>query len=498
MPDFTALERPAPHWRYIVQRATTHEILDREANLSTDDEEYVLSGVGSATFVTTPVVAEAIAADGKPMYGKRRTLIAAEADGEIRWRGIVTGVDETGATRTITAHSISTYPAKIPYLGPVKQYANADPADIIRDIWAHVQSYTSPASDLGVRVVGDTTIRVGSESTARKIAATNAYAATVDAWHEAIDVREAAQDDVNDARRVYSARVKDVSAASEALRAAKAVRPKNPTLVAQKQTAYDQAVAARTLQGQRVDAYVDIKDAKAAIVRTKAAAKSKAFEVKKAATAAAKDDGGSIDLLWWEAPMCGETISTITSDNGIDWYERHRWNADESDIISEIVLAYPRAGRRRRDLTFTQAVNMTIVPTVEDNDDDYANTQVLIGAGEGAGAIRRETSTEDGALRSVAVISAKDVKTRQVADKRLKTALPASLVTEEISSIEVSDHVLAPIGSWQVGDDIRVDFYSATQQRERKIWHRITSWVRTSDRTATITLKRSNAYTYGG
>jgi hypothetical protein len=496
--DSIALVRPAPEWRYIVQRATTGVILTREADISTDDEKYVLSASGSATFETSPVIAEQLASDGQPMFGKRRTLIAAEADGEIRWRGLVTDISLEGPTRTITVHSISSYPNGIPWMGPLRQYANVDPADIMRDVWAHVQSFGSPRSNLGVTVVGNTGLKVGTESTARKIETAAAYAKAGDEYTAAVADRNAAQADETAARKVLSQRIADSTAARKALTAAKAVKPKNPTLIAQKQAAFDAAESAESTQRTRVANYDAEKDRLAGIADTKRKAKAKAYDAKVAAAKKVREDGGSFDLQWWEAPDCGQTIDTLAGDNGFDWYERSTWNIDRSGITTEIVVAYPRAGRRRRDLVFEEGTNVTIVPTVEDSDDEYANVQILVGAGEGAGSVRRETSHDDGALRSVAVLSAKDVKTAQAADKRLKTILPTSLITEEVSSIEVVDHDNAPIGSWQVGDDIRVDFWSAAANQQKKLWHRVTSWTRTSDRTATLELRRSNAYTYGG
>lgn len=498
MSNTVGLVRPAPEWRYIVQRATTGEILTRDADIKPDDEGYVLSGVGSSTFVTTPVIAEVKASDGQPMFGKRRTIIAAEADGEIRWRGIVTDIDLEGPQRTITVHSMATYPNRIGYLGPVRQYANVDPADIIRDIWAHVQSFASPKSDLGVSVVGSTSIRIGTESTAKKLAAAAEYAEANAAWKAAVVVRNAAQADKTAAYKVLQDRIHASTAARKELTAAKGVKPKNPQLIAQKQAAFDAAEDAESLQRTRYANYTAIYEEKTDIVDAKRAANGKAYDAKVAAAKKDREDGGSFDLLPWEAPDCGQTIDTLATDNNLDWYERHSWNADKSRILTEIVIAYPRAGRRRRDLVFEQGTNITIVPHVSDSDDEYANVQVLIGAGEGAGSIRRETSRDDGALRSVAILSAKDVKTTKAADKRLAALLPTSLTTEEVTSIEIDDSDLAPLGSWAVGDDIRIDFWSPAAQETKKMWHRITSWTRTSDRTATLTLKRSNAYIYGG
>lgn len=482
--------------RYIVQRAASREILTREAQLTTDDQKHELSAAGSCTFVTSPVIAEQLAADGLPMFGKWRTLIAEEEDGQIRWRGIVTDVDTEGATRTITVDTMSTYPHGIAYLGPAYYGAEVDPADVIRMIWAHVQSYDVPASDLGVTVVGSTPIRIGTYSTQNKDDTIAAYNDAVAAYDAALADRRAAQAAESAARDVYSTRVASVTSASAALRQAKAGG--SSTAIAAAQAAYDDAIAARDAQGATVDQLTAAKKAKADIVDQREVDKSTTYTAKVAASKAVKEDGGAYTLLPWETPDCGQAIDTLASDNGIDWYERHRWNEDRSDIITEIVIDYPRAGSRRTDLVFQQGLNIRNIVPVKDGGDDYANVQVGVGAGEGAGAIRRERPENDGALRRTKVVSAKDVTSPAELDKRLNRAAPASLVTDEIDSIEVVTHPNAPLGAWMVGDDIRIDAYVQARGETVGLWHRITSWTRTSDTRATIALHRSNAYTYGG
>jgi hypothetical protein len=99
--------------------------------------------------------------------------IHVEVEGVIRASGILqpSTIDEN-ETLSFDAVGVSGYPKGIPYVGdftlsgtdPVSGESGIgvglDPADIVRDIWAHLQSY--PDGDLGVTVVGDTPIRFGT------------------------------------------------------------------------------------------------------------------------------------------------------------------------------------------------------------------------------------------------------------------------------------------------------------------------------------------------
>lgn len=87
------------------------------------------------------------------------TWVHVEESGEIRASGILmpSSYDTDGAV-TLTAHGVSAYAARIPFTG---EYAGVqvDPADVVRMLWAHVQSF--PRGNLGVVVTGTTTVRMG-------------------------------------------------------------------------------------------------------------------------------------------------------------------------------------------------------------------------------------------------------------------------------------------------------------------------------------------------
>lgn len=101
------------------------------------------------------------------------TWIYVEEDGVIRASGILqpSSVDENEAL-TLEAVGVTGYAHGIPYLGEFALSGtdpasgttgvgiNLDPADIVRAIWAHLQSY--PDAKLGVQVTGSTPVRIGT------------------------------------------------------------------------------------------------------------------------------------------------------------------------------------------------------------------------------------------------------------------------------------------------------------------------------------------------
>jgi hypothetical protein len=504
---------PGAVYQFVVQRAGTRLILDRDAQLTWEEPEWVLSGAGNAVFHVDATAYVLPAADGRDTFGKWDTVITAVTGDDVRFRGIVTDVTPgQNGELDITVDSMATLPHGIPYLGDPYYGAQVDPGDIMRLVWAHVKSYpNSGAQD--VEVVGLTGQKVGTFSTQNAADATAAYDQAVKDYNAAVATRKDKQAAETAARAVYSQKVAAVSAANKALTAAnKALtaankkRPVDKPAIAAAQadvtTAKNNvaaAVAARTAQDAVVDAAAAQTDAAAAVVTQKNTAKGKAYDLKVAANKAKKADGGAFTLLWWELPDCGETIDTLTSDWGFDWTEEHRWNADRSGFVTTIRVRYPRAGTKRTDLVFSDSVNTNEPTTPKDNGDDYANSIVGIGAGEGATSIRRERATTDGnRIRRVRTVSEKAVKTNAAMDQRIAPILTASLSTVGFDSITVVDHPNCRIGSWALGDDIRIDV--DVRGVPGGLWHRIVSYKLDDPdgTTATLTLKRSSTYTYGG
>jgi hypothetical protein len=532
--------------RYIAKRATTGATIDSDVRVTPgNDQKVALSAAGTGTFTLAPAIAQGVAIDGKPLFQKWGTLLFEEIDGQIRWGGIVTDMSWSGETWSITVDTFATYPHGIPYQGNYVG-TQVDPADVLRMLWSHVQGY--PDGDLGVVVVGSTNLKIGSTSTQKRIDAQTAYdAAAATAKTElaaynalrATETKTRAANTTLIAARTLASKARTTSsaaltAAKKTKNAAQIAAAKND--LAAKDAAYVQAKAAVVNKEIVVDQDHARSVAQYAVYQAANKVKSTRSDALSAAKDAESADGGAYILDWWDAPDVGDTIDSLMSDHGIDWTEKlmwvpedarvyrpttdndleawllvNGWTADPTDsdfllrpasavtetIAIMIVVAYPRIGRKRTDLMFIGGVNVMNIVEPTDSGDDYANEVVGIGSGEGAASIRRTTALADGNLRRPFVLTAKDLKTKTDLDRRIAAALPTKMNTLTIPSIDVVDHPNAKIGSWQVGDDIAVDVVIPWLGRQR-IWHRITDWTRTADYKATLSLKRSDSFTYGG
>ncbi|WIE54234.1 hypothetical protein [Curtobacterium sp. MCBD17_003] len=480
--------------RYIAQRATTRAFLDFDVPLLSISRPptWELSAAGSFEATISPDLGRSTAEDGKPLFDEYGTILNIEEDGEIRWRGLVTEVSYKGSECTVSVSSMGTYPHGIPFLD-AWQLAQIDPAEIVRRLWAHVQSF--PDGDLGITVTGSTPLRIGSFSTMDLQTATDNYTSAKATYTSENAKLSTLRQSTTDARKQYSTLVTQRTAANAALTAAK--KTKDKAKIAAAQASADQASAACDAQQNVIDQRQAAADAQETVVKQAKAASDAAYAAKKAAAATKKEDGGAYTLSWWESPDVGDEIRSLASDNNFDWTERHSWNATRDAISTEIVVSYPRVGRYRDDLRFVQGENITLPLEPDADGDDYANSVIGIGAGEGAASLRRTTAVRDGRLRRVTVLSAKDVKSSGTLDKRIAAELSAHRNVLQVDSITVRDHTNARIGSWQLGDDILVQA-TLPHVGDFKIRHRIVGWSQPSDTTAELKLERSDSFTYGG
>lgn len=479
-------------WRYIAQRATTGDFLEFEVPfLERSELSWAMSAAGYLKGSIPAASGLAIAPDGRPLLEEWNTLLYAEADGEIRWGGIVITSEANGDTWDVEAATFATYPNDMPFLGEYRG-VQVDPADIVRAVWADLQGYAR--GDLGVTVTGSTPIRLGSTSEAK-------YNDALAAYNAAQATYESERDSYTNLRNIATNRAKTRTTASAAksqasknLTAAK--KTKNPATIAAAQAAYNQAVADYNAAVAAYNAYDAAADAQAKVRDSAKAAADKAKDARDAAKKVMDADGGAYKLLWWEAPDAGKAISDLAAQTPFDYTETHAWNAGKTAITHQVNVQYPRAGRRRTDLAFIQGDNLTSAPVPKSNGDSYANTVFALGAGEGRAIKHTTTAVNDGRLRRVNVLSSKDTKTVASLQAQARNELNQSLAALTIDQINVRDHPNAPIGSWALGDDILVQADVPFLGRIA-IWHRITAWSLTGDSTATIKLARSDSFTYG-
>lgn len=330
--------------------------------------------------------------------------IHAEIDGEIRASGILMPPGYEDEKLTLEAVGISTYPHGIPWLGMEYAGIEVDPLDVVRIMWAHVQSY--PEGNLG---------------------------ATLDSTHSPKTVGEPEKQKVDE----------------------------NGQLVFKDVTNSDGVVTGQEPEMEEAKPYA---------------------------------------LMWWDLLDIGSEIDNLAKATPFDYYESPKWNADKTDVLQHIGLAYPRKGKKRFDLRFAQDENIIDTVAVQEGDSTYASAVIIVGAGEGRDAVRGYTGERyEKRLRRVAYSTQKNVKSVLAANALARDELLSRRGKMlEIAEITVdAEHPNAKIGEYETGDDIFVEV-DVPWLGVLGIWHRITAYKYRPDRDlVTISLQRSDSFRYG-
>lgn len=356
-------------WRYFVQHALTGDVLHSALPLTGVEFGNELNGPGSLTGTLAPHWVRANA----DLITPGIALIYAEADGYIRWGGLVWSVEPQDAEFRIEAAGWSSYLTKrhdehgnLNGRGP---YVNQDPCVIIRDIWAYAQE--QPDGNLSV-VVDATT--------------SNAKVGT----------------------------------------------PAEPWA-----------------------------------------------------------------SFWYETPVLGDQVDDLVSEDGAPQYTNLSSFQANGTIRRRLALGYPRLGARRTDISFATGVNIVAAPSVTYSGDDFANVILATGSGEGTAKRYAASPSRDGRLRMEQVLDLPTVNGNDVLGRRATAERRQRQVMGDVPEITVRDHPNAPLGSWQIGDDVRVTVHNQ--------WVTFTGWCRiTADSykddnpdQAVLTLKRADSFHYG-
>lgn len=167
-------------------------------------------------------------------------------------------------------------------------------------------------------------------------------------------------------------------------------------------------------------------------------------------------------------------------------------------IRKRLVLAYPRLGARRTDISFRTGVNIVAAPPVQYNGDDFANVVIGTGSGEGTATRYAVDPVRDGGLRMESVLALPTVNGTDILGRRIAAERKRRQVMGDVQEITVRDHPAAPLGSWQIGDDVQVSVHND--------WVSWTGWSRIiadsykpgeNEDTATLTLQRADTFHYG-
>lgn len=466
--------------RYAAQRYGSWDWLNLDAPLVTDGPEFALSSWGVMRATITPELGQGIAEDGRPVFEEWGTLIHVETPGDTdrrRWTGIVARSELKGAEWVLRVVEFPGYASGIP-IDALIRGTGTDPAELIRQIWQSVQAH--PNSWLNVDVVGETPVRLGTD-----------LDDAVAAARAAMDARRQTLDGLQDTRATAAATLQndaytladEVAAARSQLTAAQATLA---GLLAAGATAAQVAdardvVASRqgTLTGLETAYRTETGAGRAALAAAAGNVEQarelydQARDAYQAAVDKARTEGGAYEIRPEDLTDAARAISDVVRSSGVEWTT----GVEYSETVPQcfIRVHYPRAGTTRDDLKFEQGVNVISELVAVRDGDDYANAGHGIGAGEGSAAIRATVENPSPRLRRPTVFEDRSLKTAAQLTAALRAQVAALDGEPYVQAITVIDHENAPVGSWSVGDVIRIEGHVPHLGRYSKR-HRVISW----------------------
>ncbi|MFC8449496.1 hypothetical protein [Kitasatospora sp. NPDC057223] len=199
----------------------------------------------------------------------------------------------------------------------------------------------------------------------------------------------------------------------------------------------------------------------------------------------------------WEFPPLSGVIRDATAlDGGPEWTESVAWEGERPG--RRITVGWPRLGTRREDLMFASGVNITEDTAIVSSADDYAQVVLALGAGDGSAKVRAVDAVRDGRLRMEHLLDRPSITDTNTLSQLARAERARRQRTAQIEEITVTDHPAAPIGSWQIGDDVRIAAHGGWGSFDG--WCRITAWTlhpAEGDQPEAATLRLAPAYTTG-
>lgn len=189
----------------------------------------------------------------------------------------------------------------------------------------------------------------------------------------------------------------------------------------------------------------------------------------------------------------GSLFNDMCEAGSIDYRERHKWEPNGT-ISHRLEMGSPRLGRRRTDIQFVIGSNVAEVPSVDFHTDDYASEVMVLGAGEGDKMTRGHAANSNvDRLRRVKAIPSKGIGLVATANLFAEKWVRNYATSEtDVDSLVVIEHPLAPLFSWDPGDEVFLSGDSMWGGR-LGMWVRILATTISPDKAQTATLKVARA-----
>jgi hypothetical protein len=190
-------------------------------------------------------------------------------------------------------------------------------------------------------------------------------------------------------------------------------------------------------------------------------------------------DTEGYELNWWSTDDLGGKVDELAKLAPFAYHERHSWNADQTAVNHYMDFGYPTIGRRRENLRFVVGENIQHELEPDRDGDEYANDVIVLGAGEGSAMVRGQARRNDGRVRRVKTVSDKNIEDPAHAQRAARIELAYRQQLTQVKTVAIRESQMAPIGSFGVGDEIRVQ--GMTDWMDVDVWARVLSLSITPD-----------------
>lgn len=194
---------------------------------------------------------------------------------------------------------------------------------------------------------------------------------------------------------------------------------------------------------------------------------------------------------------CADEMNKLARDIPFDYREISTWNSDRTVVDRKLQMYYPRYGAIRNDLAFRIGENVLAATPISEAEIDWVSDVII--RGWFPGKVYSSTLSNADPTRFRRAIKEEDasVNSAERAAVWAKRRLTRRQIPPHFESITIDGrHENAPIGTWEVGDDILVqaEFPWIGPISE---WHRIMSYSFDDDTgQCELTLKHKDAFNY--
>jgi hypothetical protein len=164
---------------------------------------------------------------------------------------------------------------------------------------------------------------------------------------------------------------------------------------------------------------------------------------------------GPFKIFDYDARDCGDLLSSIAQGVPLDYAESHWWADDNhSAIRHNIDIGFPRLGRKRTELRFTDGENIIDYSAVGANGDTFSNDVYGYGEGSGPGMLKCRASVQDGRIRRATSVNYRAANNQGYLDQLTKRELAQRALLDDVSELTIIDTPGAPVSALAPGDDI--------------------------------------------